>query len=168
MKKIIITITILVISLFNLSSQVEANNAKQIFNNALKYAMREYRHHYDLHDPHMIITMKLIKIDKISGEFVLSYIMNDYEYIESSHYKYCVYIDNELILIYTNKKERKNIEKYGVKKITEEIKKQVLDALAGPNLVISGQPSPHMLFNYKENMVKGSFFVPHIPKKYWF
>lgn len=137
--------------------------------NAIEQALTEYHQQkYVGYQKHMVVTMKIMKINETSGKFVFSYILTGYIYddLQPTHY---VYANNELVLIIVDNKCKTDPEMYGINKITKEIKKDALNILAGKDLMILSQDPPNMVFKYKGGEVKGKLYSSYPPpKKYWF
>ncbi|MEA4935860.1 MAG: hypothetical protein VB102_04360 [Paludibacter sp.] len=161
---------VFILSHFNLLAQNEVQDTNQFAINSIRHAVIQY-HQQKLigNNKYMVIRVKVMRMNKTSGEFVLNYILNDYEYdyLHPTHY---VYVNNELVLIKVDEACKANLTKFGINKTTEAIRNEALNILAGPNLIISGQTPPFMIFKYKKNKLKGIFFNPlHFPpRKYWF
>lgn len=160
---------VFMLSQINLVAQNEVQDANQFAINAIKQAVIEYHQQKHVgYYKYMVIKMKIMRISKTSGEFVLNYIINDdsYDYLRPTHY---VYVNNELVLIKVDAACKADPTKYGINKTTEAIRNEALKILAGPNLVIGGQMPPDMIFKYKKNKLKGKFYLSYPPdKKYWF
>lgn len=123
---------------------------------------------------YMVITMKLMKINETSGEFVLRNIwmtsISIYEDFQPTHY---VMVNNEILLIKIDNYCNCNPKKYGINIITKDIKDRVLDldVIKGPKrLAITGQPAPYLVVIYKRDKLNSHYYVhPSWPKKkYWF
>ncbi len=168
MKNIVLLIVFFLSS--NISfSQNEVQDTNQYAVKAITQAVWQY--HQQIHVgyyKYMVITMKIMRINKTSGEFVLNYIVNDYEY-DNLHPTYYARVDNELVLIITDTICKTEPENFGLRKTTEKVKNEALNILAGHNLVIGGQGPPYMIFKYKKNKLTGKFYLSYYPnEKYWF
>jgi hypothetical protein len=151
----------------NLYSRENKQEINPCLFNAMEQAVRMYRNQEKVgqNRKYMIIRMKLMKISPISGEFVLSHIHTDWDYndLQPTHY---IRVNNEIILVKVDISCKCNPEDFGISSITEASKQEALDILAGPNMAITGQPSPYMIFKYKKEKLKSRFyFVPPIPPK---
>ena len=168
MKNIGILIVLLLLH-FNLLAQNEVQDTNQFAIKAIRQAVIQYHQQKHVgYYKYMVIRMKIMKINKTSGEFVLNYICNDDEY-DNLHPTHYVRVNNELVLIIADSLCKSDLVKFGISKTTEAIKAEALKILAGPNLVIGGQGPPDMIFNYKKDRLKGKFYLSYNPpKKYWF
>ncbi|HEY6915560.1 MAG TPA: hypothetical protein VI413_12865 [Paludibacter sp.] len=154
----------------NLFGQNEIQDTNQFAIKAIRQAVIQYHQQkYVGYKKYMVISMKIMSINITSGEFVLSYFFNDseYKYLNPTHY---VHVNNELILIKVDSLCQADPRRYGITKITEEIKKEALNKSAGSGVAITGRDAPLMIFNYNKNCIKGEFFEgpPWPEKKYWF
>lgn len=168
MKNIVVLIAFF-LSYFNLFAQNEVQDTNHYAVKAIRQAVCQYHQQKRVgYKKHMVIRMKIMKINKTSGEFVLNYISNDYEFdnLCPSHY---ARVDDELVLIKVDGMCKTDPTKYGINRINEATKIEALDILAGPNLIITGQGPPYMLFKYKKNKIKSKFYLSYHPdKKYRF
>lgn len=177
MEKILIMIIFMILTnnaIGNCQSPEEENHYAF---KAMNKAVADYFLQKSVHkDPHMVIKMKIMKINKTSGVFVLRYILNDGEYEPSlDHY---VLIENKVILVKADEKFKSSLESYGFKKITANLKMRIYEILAGPkgdnpegpHLSFTGQPAPMMVFRYRREKIKGVIYNQRtLPKrKYWF
>ena len=153
----------------NLLAQDEVPEYNQFAINAISQAVTQYhQHEFVGYKKCMIITMKIMSINDTSGEFVLLYILTDRNYkdLNPTHY---VHVNKELILIKVDSQCKVDPAKYGIIKITEEIKKEALHLLLGPDVAVTGKDAPIMIFNYKKLALKRALFLnEHPPEKYWF
>ena len=160
---------VLLMGQMNLLAQNKEPEQNQFVINALSQAVTQYHQHEFVGSKKcMIITMKIMSINDTSGEFVLRYILTDYNYkgLSPTHY---VYVNKELILIKVDSQCKEDPAKYGIVKITEEIKKEALHLLLGPDVAVTGKDAPIMIFNYKKLALKRELFLnEHPPEKYWF
>ncbi len=167
--KIIGVLIVIMLSQINLFAQAEVKDTSQYSINAIRQAVIQYHQQKRIgYREHMVIQMKLMRINKTSGEFALSYMYtySDYKYLNPTHY---VRVNNELVLIIVDSSCKSDPEKFGIEKTTEEIKKEALDILPSPLIIISGQEPPEMVFKYKKNKLKGKFYFSYPgPRKYWF
>ena len=169
--KNILILVVFVLSQINLFAQNEVPDTNQFAIKAIRQAVIEYHQQKHVgYYKYMVITMKIMKIDEASGEFVLNYICNDDDYdYDNLHPTHYVHVNKELVLIIADSKCKVDPTKYGISKTTESIKNEALKILAGPNLVIGGQEPPDMIFKYKKNKIVGKFYLSYPPpKKYWF
>jgi len=168
MKNIAIFIVFLLAQI-NLFAQNEVQDTNQFAVKAIRQAVIQYHQQkYVGYYKYMVIEMKIMKIDKTSGEFVLNYIVNDDDY-DDLHPTHYVHVDNELVLIIVDRKCKSDPTMFGISKTTEAIKAEALKILAGPNLVIGGQDPPDMIFKYKKSKLVGKFYLSYPPpRKYWF
>ena len=144
--KNIMILVVFLLSQINLFAQNEVQDTNQFAIKAIRQAVIQYHQQKNVgYDKYMVIRMKIMRINKTSGEFVLNYICNDNDY-DNLHPTYYVYVNNELVLIIVDSKCRTEPAKFGISKTTEEIKDEALRILAGPNLVIGGQEPPDMIF----------------------
>jgi len=167
--KNIMILVVFLLSQINLFAQNEVQDTNQFAIKAIRQAVIQYHQQKNVgYDKYMVIRMKIMRINKTSGEFVLNYICNDNDY-DNLHPNYYVYVNNELVLIIADSKCKADPTKYGISKTTEPIKNEALKILAGPNLVIGGQGPPYMIFNYKKDKLEGKFYLSYNPsRKYWF
>jgi hypothetical protein len=160
---------VFMLSQINMFAQSKIQDINKYPVNAINQAVIQYHQQKHVgYYKYMVIRMKIMRIDKISGEFVLNYICNDvdYEILAPTHY---IHVNNELILIILDSKCKTDIVQLGISKITEAIKNEALKILAGPDLFISGQEPPDMIFKYRKNKLKSIFYLSYPPpKKYWF
>lgn len=174
MKSIKIHIVLLIVLFLihiNLSAQTEPENSNRFAISAMSQAVSQYHQSQFVgYKKYMVVCMKIMTINEMSGEFVLNYILNDYDYddIFPGHY---MRVNNELVLIKSDSLCKSgDFEKYGIHKITKEIKNEALAILAH-NLAISG-PSDLMVFRYDKNKLEGQFYDSNTPipldKKYRF
>lgn len=139
--------------------------------NAIKEAVIEYQNKEELKSyktTEYITTLKIMKLKPVSGEFVLNSIRNDgeYDYLMPTYY---IHIKNKLVLIVIDKNCKANIDSFGIERTNNEIKKEALNILAGPGLIITGKNEPYMFFKYKKDKVAGKLFLTEsAPRKYWF
>lgn len=159
----------IVLTQINLFAQNEVLDTNQFAVKAIRQAVVQYHQQkYVGYYKYMVIRMKIMKINKTSGEFVLNYICNDNDY-DNLHPTHYVHINNELVLIIVDSKCKAEPTIFGISEITEVIKTEALKILAGPNLVIGGQEPPDMIFKYKKNKLVGKFYLSYPPPtKYWF
>lgn len=160
---------VFVLSQIILFAQNEVQDTNKFANKAIKQAVLQYHQQKHVgYYKYMVIKMKIMRINKTSGVFVLNYICNDDDYndLQPTHY---VHVNNELVLIIVDSKCKAEPEKFGISKTTEAIKAEALGVLAGPNLVIGGQGPPYMIFRYKKNKLESKFYLSYHPdEKYWF
>lgn len=168
MKNIVVLIAFF-ISYFNLFAQDEVQDTNHYAVKAIRQAVWQYHQQKRVgYKKHMVIRMKVMRINKTSGEFVLNYINNDSEYddLQPTHF---VHFNNEFVLIITDSKCKADLKKFGLSKITGKVRSEALNILAGPNLVIGGQDPPYMIFKYKRDKIESKFYLSYPPdKKYWF
>lgn len=170
MKTKILKLTVLMLTM-NTVVYCQSLKERNIYAyNAMSKAVNEYFNQKTVpHFKNMVLRMKIMKINESSGVFVLSYIVNDGDYgdLNPSHY---LFINDMLILVKIDKTCKGSIENFGIGPITDSIKTKAYDILAGPNLSITGQPSPDMVVKYKYRKVKTTFYYGTNPpkKKYWF
>jgi len=171
MKKSKIVICLLIVLSFaqiNMLAQNEKKNTNQYAMNAISQAVSQYHQQKNIgYKEYRIITMKIMRINKTSGEFVLSYIFYDFKFLNPTHF---IHVNNELILVKSDSTCKADLSKYGINKITEKIRKEAIEILPGPNLSITGRDAPLMIFKYDKNELKSKFYaLPPVPeRKYWF
>jgi len=167
--KNILILVVFVLSQINLFAQNEMQDTNQFAIKAIRQAVIQYHQQKHVgYYKYMVIRMKIMRINKLSGEFILNYICNDDDY-DNLHPTYYVHVNKELVLIIIDSKCKTEPAKFGISKTTEEIKDEALRILAGPNLVIGGQEPPDMIFKYKKNKIESQFYLSYPPpKKYWF
>lgn len=160
---------VFMLSQINLFAQTEVQDTNQYAINAVRQAVIQYHQQKHVgYYKYMVIKMKIMRINKTSGEFVLNYIVNDDDY-DNLHPTHYVYVSNELVLIIVDSKCKADPAKFGISKATEVLKTEALKILAGPNLIIGGQDPPDMIFKYKQNKLEGKFYLSYPPpRKYWF
>lgn len=119
---------------------------------------------------YLIVTLKLMKINKISGEFVLNFLISDTEYTQYLKPTYYVKVDSKLVLIVFAKSCKVNPEYYGINKITPEIEQEALKIVTHPYDAITVETTPYMVFKYKKDSINGVYYrsPPFPKKKYWF
>lgn len=143
--------------------------------NALSEAVKIYHNQDRIGYPkYMVIVVKIMKINEVKGEFVLSNIWItsnfDYDNFQPTHY---IKINNEILLVKIDKHCNCNPEKYGINIINKEIKDLMLDLdiIKGPTrLTITAQESPFLVVKYKRDKVSYKYYnyLPLPRKKYWF
>ena len=172
MRKLLVFISLIVLMLsqINMFAQAEVQDTNQYAIKAIKQAVIQYHQQKSVgYYKYMMFTLKITEISKISGEFVISYIDNGYEYnrLKPTHY---IYVNNELVLIIVDNTCKTDPADYGINKITKKTKEEALKILAGPNLIIGGEAHSHMVFNYEKSDLKGKFYsrFDRMPDNYWF
>ena len=190
-QRIYFLLTLLFFSLFQNHSfaQEEKQVVEPFAINAIERAVQNY-YQYQQRSKYMITTMKMIKISRTSGEFILSDIKNGFSYqdLQPTHY---IRVNNELVLVKTDKDCNCNLEEFGFNKTSDKIKEEALGVLAGHaeaveivynpltnktdtllrKTAITGQPAPQMIFYYKKNKMNSLLynygFTPIQGKEYW-
>jgi len=156
---------VFMLSQISLFAQNEVQDTNQFAIKAIRQAVMQYHQQKHVgYYKYMVITMKIMRINKTSGEFVLNYIVNDDDY-DNLHPTHYVHVANELVLIIVDSKRKADPVKFGLSKTTAVIKAEALRILAGPNLVIGGQGPPYMIFKYKKDKLKCKFYLSYPPLK---
>lgn len=143
--------------------ELDCNN--NYFSDAINKSVKEYLHHKSVgYNKYMVLRMKIVKIEKNKGEFVLSNIVMDNEYnnLNPSHY---IFVDDMLILIIVNAKFAQSLDYYGIHSINDNIKSIAFNILAGPDLSITGQLAPKVVVKYNYSKIRNTFYYgSHWPK----
>jgi hypothetical protein len=165
---------LLIVILFQIS--VLANNTAKKHNlyaiNAMSKAVYTYiqEKFVDVQE-YMIVTMKIMKIDKSSGEFALSNIVYGLSYHDMKP-EYYIRVNGKIVLIFVDSSCNCDLEEYGISKISEDVKEEALDVLIGKedNFVVTGQSSPIMVCRYSKNKLKSKLYKAGYlaPEVYWF
>ncbi len=117
-----------------------------------------------------VYVVKIISIGNHRGEFSISYIHNDYEYemVKPSHF---ILISNKVVLIRTDSLSKKFTAISKLTPITTNIKNLIFDKLAGPNNMVTGQPSDVLVVHYRRRNIKTMLYSGisnFLEKKYSF
>ena len=168
MKNIRIIIVLLLCQI-NIFGQKGVQDTNQFAVKAIKLAVQQY--HQQKHvgtSRNMIINMRLMDINDISGKFILNYIVNNFEYddMNPTHY---IRVNNELVLITIDRCCKSNLEEFGINKISKEINDEALGVLFNSGFCLV-EFIPTMVFKYRKNRLKAKCYgyAQKVPKKYQF
>ena len=148
MKKIIFY-SILILCISNIGNSQNINTKTwQHMDTALLSAADKFLELEKNYGKTAVFVVKIISFNKNKGIFSISYILNDHEYSEvnASHY---FYRQDKLFIIRTDCLESLFTSRSRFEKIDTKAKNRAKDILAGPNMIITGQFSPVVVFNYK-------------------
>ena len=163
-KRIIISTFIISFLIhFNLLAQKDIQDSNFYAVKAISNAVIQYHKQKGVgYKKFMIFTIKIMDINNYQGEFVICNIWTDYNYkkLNPTHY---LHVNNELVLIIEDKTCNENLEKYGMRIINEEIKREALNILIGPGHAITSNDPPIMVFRYDKNNIKGIFYDGYTP-----
>lgn len=158
MKTIRILLVAVLVSI-NALTQNEVKHPNRFALKSISEAVTQYHHRQKgvSYGKYMVVTMKIMNMNNTSGEFVLRNEENDKGYfnLKPTHY---LRVNNEVILIIRDSTCNCNLEKFGISKISDEVKKEALDILAGPNIGVLRQSPPFMIFKYKGKKLEGKFY----------
>ena len=173
---------------------LHAQNEKQTVNryalNAIEQAVVKYLQQERVgYGKYTMVTLTLISIDQKSGEFLLSKIDSHGEYkrFDPTHY---MRVDNKTILVKADSSCRCLPEQYGIRKMTEDVRMEVIMRLPGKRFAtyynpktnktettfrvtdITGQCPPKMAFLYKKHKIKSRLYKfndarPLLGREYW-
>jgi hypothetical protein len=146
-------------------AQKEVQDTNKYAVNAISKAVIQFHKQKIVgYNKHMVISLKIMNISQTIGEFVLCYIITDYNYkdLNPTHY---LCVNNELVLIIEDSTCNEDLEKYGMNKIKAEIKKEALKILIGPGMAITGDDPPLMVFKYDKNNIVWKFYDGYTPPK---